>query len=134
MAIVVDEYGGTSGLVTLEDLIEEIIGEINDEFDDIEDVSFRQIDANTFIFEGKVSLNDFCKRLEIEPQVFDEVRGENESLGGLLLELNTRLPHSGSKIVYDRFIFTVMAVDAKKIKKVKVSVQPGIQKNVNHPA
>lgn len=134
MAIVVDEYGGTSGLVTLEDLIEEIIGEINDEFDDAEDVSFKQLDEQTFIFEGKVSLNDFCKRLEIEPQVFDEVRGENESLGGLLLELNTRLPHSGSKIVYDRFIFTVMAVDAKKIKKVKVSVQPGIQKNVNHPA
>jgi len=132
MAIVVDEYGGTSGLVTLEDLIEEIIGEINDEFDDAEDVSFKQLDEQTFIFEGKVSLNDFCKRLEIEPQVFDEVRGENESLGGLLLELNTRLPHSGAKIVYDRFVFTVMAVDAKKIKKVKVFVQPDIEKNLNH--
>jgi len=132
MAVVVDEYGGTSGLVTLEDLIEEIIGEINDEFDDAEDVSFKQLDEQTFIFEGKVSLNDFCKKLEIEPQVFDDVRGENESLGGLLLELNTRLPKSGTKIVYDRFVFTVMAVDAKKIKKVKVFVQPDIQKNVNH--
>jgi len=132
MAIVVDEYGGTSGLVTLEDLIEEIIGEINDEFDDIEDVSFRQIDANTFIFEGKVSLNDFCKRLEVEPQVFDEVRGENESLGGLLLELNAKLPKSGTKIVFDRFEFTVMAVDTKKIKKVKVVVQPDAQKNIHH--
>lgn len=132
MAIVVDEYGGTSGLVTLEDLIEEIIGEINDEFDDIDDVTFKQLDDQTFIFEGKISLNDFCKKLEIEPQVFDEVRGENESLGGLLLELNTRLPKSGTKIIYDQFEFTVMAVDAKKIKKVKVFVQPDIQKNVNH--
>src|SRR5690554_477393 len=132
MAIVVDEYGGTSGLVTLEDLIEEIIGEINDEFDDIDDVSFKQIDDNTFIFEGKISLNDFCKRLEVEPQVFDEVRGENESLGGLLLELNAKLPKSGTKIAFDRFEFTVMAVDTKKIKKVKVVVQPDAQKNIHH--
>ncbi len=132
MAIVVDEYGGTSGLVTLEDLIEEIIGEINDEFDDVEDVSFKQLDEQTYVFEGKVSLNDFFKKLEIDPQVFDEVRGENESLGGLLLELNTRLPKSGTKIVYDRIEFTVIAVDAKKIKKVKVFVQPDMQKNINH--
>src|SRR5690606_31272051 len=129
MAIVVDEYGGTSGLVTLEDLIEEIIGEINDEFDDIEDVSFKQLDEHTFIFEGKISLNDFCKKLEIESHIFDDVRGENESLGGLLLELNTRLPTSGTKIVYDQFEFTVMAVDAKKIKKVKVFVRPDHQKS-----
>lgn len=132
MAIVVDEYGGTSGLVTLEDLIEEIIGEINDEFDDVEDVSFKQIDANTFIFEGKISLNDFCKKLEIDPQVFDEVKGESESLGGLLLELNSRLPKSGTKILYHQFEFIIMAVDAKKIKKVKVSVQNKEIKNVNH--
>ncbi|MEX2592357.1 MAG: gliding motility-associated protein GldE [Anditalea sp.] len=132
MAIVVDEYGGTSGLVTLEDLIEEIIGEINDEFDDIEDVIFKQIDASTFIFEGKVSLNDFCKKLEIDPQAFDEVKGESESLGGLLLELNSRLPKSGSKIIYNQFEFTIMAVDAKKIKKVKVSVQHNERKNVKH--
>src|SRR5690606_15647354 len=132
MAIVVDEYGGTSGLVTLEDLIEEIIGEINDEFDDIEDVSFKQIDATTFIFEGKVSLNDFCKKLEIDPQIFDEVKGESESLGGLLLELNSRLPKSGTKIIFEQFEFTIMAVDAKKIKKVKVHVQYNERKNINH--
>ena len=131
MAIVVDEYGGTSGLVTLEDLIEEIIGEINDEFDDIEDVIFKQIDANTFIFEGKVSLNDFCKKLEIDPQAFEEVKGESESLGGLLLELNSRLPKSGTKIIYNHFEFTIMAVDAKKIKKVKVYVQHNERKNLN---
>jgi gliding motility-associated protein GldE len=132
MAIVVDEYGGTSGLVTLEDLIEEIIGEINDEFDDIEDVSFKQIDAHTFIFEGKVSLNDFCKKLDIEPQTFDEVKGESESLGGLLLELNAKLPKSGAKIIYNQFEFTIIAVDAKKIKKVKVNVHHKERKNLHH--
>jgi putative hemolysin len=120
MAIVVDEYGGTSGLVTLEDLIEEIIGEINDEFDDIEDFFFKAIDAKTFIFEGKVSLNDFCKKLEIDAQIFDDVKGESESLGGLLLELNSNFPKNGSKIKFDIFEFTVMAVDTKRIKKVKV--------------
>lgn len=132
MAIVVDEYGGTSGLVTLEDLIEEIIGEIKDEFDDNEELTYKQIDSNTFIFEGKTSLIDFCKKLEIEPQTFDEVKGESESLGGLLLELNARLPKSGAKIVYDQFEFTIMAVDAKKIKKVKVYIHHNEKKNINH--
>lgn len=120
MAIVVDEYGGTSGLVTLEDLIEEIIGEINDEFDDTDDIFFQELDPNTFIFEGKVSLNDFCKKLELDSQIFDEVKGENESLGGLLLELNSKLPKNGTKINFEDFEFTILAVDARKIKKVKV--------------
>ena len=79
MAIVVDEYGGTSGLVTLEDLIEEIIGEINDEFDDKDDMFFQEIDSSTFIFEGKISLNDFCKKLDLDSQIFDDVKGESES-------------------------------------------------------
>lgn len=120
MAIVVDEYGGTSGLVTLEDLIEEIIGEINDEFDDTNDIFFQEIDSDTFIFEGKVSLNDFCKKLELDSQIFEDVKGESESLGGLLLELNSKLPKNGTKIQFEDFEFTVLAVDARKIKKVKV--------------
>lgn len=123
MAIVVDEYGGTSGLVTLEDLIEEIIGEINDEFDDVEDYFFKELDSHTFVFEGKVSLNDFCKRLDIDPQIFDEVKGESESLGGLLLEINSNLPKNGSKIQFDMFEFTILAVDTKRIKKVKVHIK-----------
>jgi gliding motility-associated protein GldE len=122
MAIVVDEYGGTSGLVTLEDLIEEIIGEINDEFDDADDYFFKEIDSRTFVFEGKVSLNDFCKRLDVDPQIFDEVKGESESLGGLLLEINSNLPKNGSKIRYQDFEFTILAVDTRRIKKVKVHI------------
>lgn len=122
MAIVVDEYGGTSGLVTLEDLIEEIIGEINDEFDDHDDIFFQEIDPATFIFEGKVSLNDFCKKLDLDSQLFEDVKGESESLGGLLLELNSKLPKNGSKIKFGDFVFTILAVDARKIKKVKVHI------------
>jgi gliding motility-associated protein GldE len=130
MAIVVDEYGGTSGLVTLEDLIEEIIGEINDEFDDADDIYFQEIDPSTFIFEGKVSLNDFCKKLDLDSQIFDNVKGENESLAGLLLELNSKLPKNGTKIIYDEFTFTILAVDARKIKKVKVQIASDKKDNI----
>jgi putative hemolysin len=124
MAIVVDEYGGTSGLVTLEDLIEEIIGEINDEFDDTDNFFFQELGHGTFIFEGKVSLNDFCKKLDLDPQIFEGVKGESESLGGLLLELNSKFPKNGAKILFEDFEFTVLAVDARKIKKVKVYHNP----------
>lgn len=123
MAIVVDEYGGTSGLVTLEDLIEEIIGEINDEFDDLEDFFFKELDPQTFIFEGKISLNDFCKKLDMDTQLFEDVKGESESLGGLLLELNSKFPKNGTKIQFENFEFTIMAVDARRIKKVKVHLK-----------
>lgn len=132
MAIVVDEYGGTSGLVTLEDLIEEIIGEINDEFDDTDTLFFQEVDADTFIFEGKVSLNDFCKKLDLDPQLFEEDKGESESLGGLLLELNSKLPKNGAKINYKEFEFTILAVDARKIKKVKVHLKSG-EKDFSSP-
>jgi putative hemolysin len=132
MAIVVDEYGGTSGLVTLEDLIEEIIGEINDEFDDTDTLFFQEVDVDTFIFEGKVSLNDFCKKLDLDTQIFDEVKGESESLGGLLLELNSKLPKNGTKIHYKEFEFTILAVDARKIKKVKVHLKSG-EKDFSSP-
>ncbi|MCH7414124.1 gliding motility-associated protein GldE [Belliella sp. R4-6] len=131
MAIVVDEYGGTSGLITLEDLIEEIIGEINDEFDDIQDFFFQEIDPQTFIFEGKVSLNDFCKKLDLDQQIFDEVKGESESLGGLLLEMNSKLPKNGVKINFENFEFTILAVDTRKIKKVKVRLKDEGEKNLD---
>jgi len=130
MAIVVDEYGGTSGLVTLEDLIEEIIGDINDEFDEVEEYLFKKLDDRTYLFEGKISLNDFCKKLELDIQLFDEVKGESESLGGLLLELNSNLPKNGTKIRFENFEFTIMAVDTRKIKKVKVVMDEPLDKNI----
>ena len=121
MAIVVDEYGGTSGLITMEDIIEEIVGEINDEFDD-EDVAYNKLDASTYVFEGKTSLNDLCKIIEADPSVFDEVKGESESLGGLLLELFSKLPKAGEKKEFGSFLFTVVAVDERRIKRVRIFV------------
>lgn len=121
MAIVADEYGGTSGLITLEDLIEEIIGEINDEFDEVA-IPYQKIDDRTFVFEGKISLHDFCKALELDPQYFDEVKGESESLGGLMLELHSSMPNAGDKITYDRFLFTIVSVDQKRIKRIRVTI------------
>ncbi|MEO9475434.1 MAG: gliding motility-associated protein GldE [Cyclobacteriaceae bacterium] len=123
MAIVIDEYGGTSGLITLEDVIEEIVGEINDEFDDERDVAFNKLDNNTFVFEGKTSLNDFCKITNIDLSVFDDVKGDSESLGGLLLEMHTKLPNAGEKVRYGSFVFTVVAVDQKRIKRVRVFIE-----------
>ncbi len=122
MAIVVDEYGGTSGLATLEDVIEEIVGEIHDESDD-DRTSYHKVNENTYIFEGKTTLIDFCKITGQDPDVFDEVKGESESLGGLLLELHHRLPHAGEEIVFKNFIFKIIAADKKRIKKIKVTIK-----------
>ena len=123
MAIVVDEYGGTSGLITLEDIIEEIVGEINDEYDD-EDIAYNKLDNSTFVFEGKTSLNDFCKIIGVEASEFDSVKGESESLGGLLLEIGGKLPRAGEKLEFGRFLFTIVAVDLRRIKRVRVLIRP----------
>lgn len=128
MAIVVDEYGGTAGLITLEDLIEEIIGDINDEFDEV-NAAFQKIDDHTYIFEGKTSIHDLCKALDIEPSSFDDVKGESESLGGLILELHSALPKAGDQVIFDRFTFTVIGVDKKRIGRVRVAIQREAVKN-----
>jgi len=118
MAIVVDEYGGTSGLVTLEDVVEEIVGEINDEFDSV-DVDYTKLDTGTYIFEGKTSLNDIIKLLDLKQDVFDDVKGENESIGGLLLEINSSMPKINEPIYFSNYEFLVVSANHRRIKKVK---------------
>ena len=121
MAIVVDEYAGTSGLITMEDIIEEIFGEINDEFDD-DDIEYTKIDERTFVFEGKTALTDVIKILDSKPDIFDEVKGESESLGGLILEIHHSMPHAGELIEFEHFEFKIESVSNKRIKKIRVKI------------
>lgn len=122
MAIVVDEYGGTAGLVTLEDILEEIVGEINDEFD-MEEAVYSKIDANTFVFEGKTLLKDFCKITGCKDEVFSDVKGEADTLAGLILEMKQEIPFKGAKIEYRQFEFEIEGVDKRRIKSIKVKVR-----------
>lgn len=123
LAIVVDEYGGTSGLVTLEDVIEEIVGDINDEFDN-DDLSYSKIDANNYIFDGKITIKDFCKILEDnDEERFEELKGESETIAGFILELSGKFPKLGDKIKFDNYTFVIEALDRKRIKQLKVTRQ-----------
>jgi gliding motility-associated protein GldE len=121
MAVVIDEYGGTSGITTLEDVLEEIVGEITDESDEDESL-YRRIDEKTFIFEGKVLLNDFFKIIEIEDDPFEEVRGESETLAGLILELTGEIPQKGQIITYGNFTFRIESADKRRIKEIRVEL------------
>lgn len=123
LAIVVDEYGGTSGLVTLEDIMEEVIGEIEDEFDEVE-VDHRRIDEFNYVFAGKVQLGDACKVLDIRPEVFDPVRGDADTLAGLLLEMAGRIPEAQQVLHFGGFKFKVLSVGRSRIDKVQVTL-PG---------
>lgn len=122
MAIVVDEYGGTSGIVTLEDVLEEIVGEITDEFDEDEKF-YTKIGENKFLFDGKTMLNDFYKITGSEDTVFDEVKGEADSLAGLILELKGEIPGKNDIINYKNYVFAIEAVDNRRIKQIKVEIK-----------
>ncbi|MDX2046640.1 MAG: gliding motility-associated protein GldE [Chitinophagaceae bacterium] len=120
-AVVVDEFGGTEGIVTLEDIMEEVVGEIKDEFDDEENVN-RKIDENNFVFEGKTLINDACRLLELPPDTFDAIKGDSETMAGLLLEIAGEIPQVNQEIKSVDFIFTVLELEKNRIKKLKVTI------------
>jgi gliding motility-associated protein GldE len=125
-AIVVDEFGGTSGIATLEDIMEEIIGDIRDEFDE-EDNSYRKIDEYNYIFEGKTLINDVCRAIGESADVFEDVRGESESLAGLILEISGKFPAVNQIVTFDKFEFTVLEIEKMRLQKVKLSITPEVE-------
>ena len=123
MAIVVDEYGGTSGIVTLEDVLEEIVGDISDEFDNQnEDFVYNKIDNHTWIFEAKTSILDFCKLVGLDPDIFEEVKGESDTIAGLLLEIQGDFPNEGEVIIFNGISFEVIKMDERRISRVRVKL------------
>ena len=122
IAIVVDEFGGTSGIVTMEDIIEEIVGEINDEYDD-EEKPYQRLNQNTYIFEAKTLLTDFMKIMKLDDDYFEQVEGEADTLAGLLLEIKGDFPELHEKITYRKFTFDVLELDERRIVKMKVIVK-----------
>lgn len=123
IAIVVDEFGGTSGIVTMEDIIEEIVGEINDEYDE-EEMPYVKVSANSFVFEAKVLLSDFYKIMKLDDETFDDVAGEADTLAGLLLEIKGEFPKLHEVITYRKFRFEIVEMDERRIVKVQVTVEP----------
>lgn len=121
MAIITDEYGGILGIATLEDVLEEIVGEISDESDELDD-NFEKIDENNYIFEGKIQLNDFYKITKLDDNIFEEVRGDADSLAGVILELRGEIPKKNDIIKYKNFIFDIHSADSRKIKKIKFEI------------
>lgn len=122
LAIVVDEYGGSAGIITLEDILEEIIGDIKDEFDDEVEVVYKKIDDYNYLFEGKTLLNDACRAMGISTSTFDDIRGESDSLAGLILELHGRLPKKDVVVEYNHFTFKIVSVNKRRIEQVLLTL------------
>lgn len=123
IAIVVDEYGGTSGIVTLEDILEEIVGDISDEYDEADDeLRYSKLDENNYVFDGKTPLTDIYKLLNLDEETFDEIRGEADTIGGLVLAIAGRFVLSKEKITFENFIFTVESADRRRVKRVKLTI------------
>ena len=122
MAVVVDEYGGSSGVISLEDIIEEIVGEISDEFDD-EELIYTKIDENNYVFEGKAALIDVYRVLDITGEKFEAAKGDSDSLAGFILELTGKIPQKNERIRFEHYLFTIEAADKRRVKRVKVTIQ-----------
>jgi len=125
IAIVVDEFGGTCGIVTLEDILEEIVGEINDEYDE-EENTYTRLNRNTYLFEGKTVLSDFCKILNVDNEEFDDIAGEADTIAGLLLELKGDFPKIHEKLEYGNYIFEIMELEERRISRVKVVLHDSV--------
>ena len=122
MGIVVDEYGGSMGIVTLEDIMEEVIGEIKDESDIHQEIDFEQIDPYNYVFEGKTLLNDVCRITGIGTDSFDDVRGESDSFAGLLLEMTGQIPRRGYTVTYKDYVLKIESVDRRRIRKIRITL------------
>ena len=128
LAVVVDEYGGTSGIVTLEDIIEEIVGDINDEFDD-DDIIYSKLDNKNYVFEGKTTLKDFYRIINISGENFEQKKGEADSIAGFIIENTGNFPEKGQKINFENYTFSIESVNDRRITRIKVTLPEIINRN-----
>jgi len=124
IAIVVDEYGGSAGIVTMEDIMEEILGEIRDEFDEDDEIEAVKIDESNFLFEGKTLINDVCRVIGEDILIFDEIKGESDSIAGMILEMTGEMPEEGEEFHHQQFSFKVLSVSDRRVEKIQLTINP----------